>query len=61
MDRQAVLGAFDEQIRRRPEPDAPDGHVEHDDTVIRSMSAGDGWIGVTWCDLDQVSADAVIA
>jgi len=62
MDRQAVLAAFDAQIRRHPEPDAPDGHVEHDDTVIRSMSAGDGWIGVTWCDLDRhVSADAVIA
>jgi GNAT superfamily N-acetyltransferase len=61
MDRQAVLAAFDEQIRRHPEPDTPDGHVEHDDTVIRSMSVGDGWNGVTWCDLDHVSADAVIA
>jgi len=60
MDRQAVLAAFDEQMRRRPEPDAPDGHVEHDDSVVRSMS-GDGWTGVTWCDLDQASADAVIA
>jgi GNAT superfamily N-acetyltransferase len=61
MDRQAVLAAFDEQIRRRPEPDAPDGHVEHDGSVIRSMSVGGGWTGVTWCDLDQGSADAVIA
>jgi GNAT superfamily N-acetyltransferase len=61
MDRQAALAAFDEQIRRHPEPDAPDGHVEHDDNVIRSMSGGDGWTGVTWCDLDHVSAEAVIA
>ena len=61
MDRQAVLADFDEQIRRHPEPDTPDGYVEHDGTVIRTMSVGDGWTGVTWCDLDQVSADAVIA
>jgi ribosomal protein S18 acetylase RimI-like enzyme len=61
MNRQAVLAAFDEQIRRHPEPEAPDGHVEHDDNVIRSVSVGAGWTGVTWYDLDQVSADAVIA
>ena len=61
MDRQAVLAAFDEQIRRHPVPDAPNGHVEHDDNVIRSMSVGAGWTGVTWSDLDQVSADTVIA
>ena len=56
MDREAVLAAFDEQIRRRPEPG---GQVEYDDGVVRSVS--DAWNGVTWCDLDEVSADAVIA
>lgn len=61
MDRQAVLAAFDEQLRRHPEPDAPAGQVEHDDCVVRIMYVGDGWTGVTWCDLDHVSADAVIA
>jgi GNAT superfamily N-acetyltransferase len=61
MDRQAVLAAFDEQIRQHPEPDAPDGHIEHDGGVIRSISGGDGWIGVTWSSLDKVSADAAIA
>ncbi|MDP9841424.1 GNAT family N-acetyltransferase [Streptosporangium lutulentum] len=61
MDRQAVLTAFDEQVRRCPEPDAPDGRVEHDGGVIRSVSAGGGWTGVTWCDLDPADADAVIA
>lgn len=61
MDRRAVLAAFDEQLRRHPEPDAPDGRVEHADGVIRCVSAGDGWAGVTWSDLDQASADAAIA
>jgi ribosomal protein S18 acetylase RimI-like enzyme len=61
MDRQAVLAAFDEQIRRHPEPDVPDGHVEYDGNVVRSVSGADGWTGVTWCDLDDVSADAVVA
>ena len=60
MDQEAVLAAFDEQIRRRPETDA-DTHVEREDGIVRSVSAGDGWIGVTWCDLDPVSADAVVA
>jgi len=61
MDREAVLVAFDEQVRRHPEPDAPDGRVEREDRVIRSMSGGDGWLGVTWSALDEVSADAAIA
>lgn len=61
MDRHAVLAAFDEQIRRHPQPDAPDGFVEHDDTVVRSMSPAEGWSGVTWSQLDQRTADKVIA
>jgi GNAT superfamily N-acetyltransferase len=61
MDRPAVLAAFDEQIRQHPAPDTPEAHVEHDDGVIRRISGGDGWTGVTWSNLDEVSADAVIA
>ena len=61
MDRQGVLAAFDEQIRRRPESDALDGRFEQDDSVVRALPVGDGWAGVLWCDLDPVSADAVIA
>lgn len=61
MDRQAVLAAFDEQIRRRPGPDPPDGHVETDADVVRCVSGEDGWTGVSWCDLTSGSADAVIA
>ena len=60
MDQEALRAAFDEQMRRNPEPE-PDGRVEHDDWVTRSMSARDGWNGVTWCDLRGVDADAVIA
>ena len=59
MDRHAVLAAFDEQVRRNPA--ASHEHVERDDRVIRLISAGDGWTGVTWCDLDQTSADPIIA
>ena len=58
MIHEAVLAAFDEQMRRHPAPDAPDGYVEHDGSVVRCVSTGDGWNGVTWCDLDQVNADA---
>jgi len=36
--------------------------VERDDDVIRVRPAGaDGWAGVTWSDLDDTNADAVIA
>jgi hypothetical protein len=43
VDRQAVLAAFDEQVRQHPQPDAPDGHAERDDGVIRSIR-GDKWM-----------------
>jgi GNAT superfamily N-acetyltransferase len=61
MDREAVLKAFDEQIRRRPRLDASGDRIEQDDRVIRYVSDGDGWNGVTWSDLDQANADAAIA
>jgi len=61
VDRKAVLASFDEQVRRHPEPVAPGEHVERDDRVVRFISEGDGWTGVTWCDLDEASADGVIA
>ena len=53
-----MLSAFDEQVRRHPEGD---GRVEHDRGVIRCVSDAGGWNGVTWSDLDDGSADAVIA
>lgn len=61
VNRDEVLAAYDEQVRRRPECDGPEVHVERDAGVVRVVSAGDGWTGVTWSDLDEVSAAAVIA
>ena len=52
MDRDALLAAFDAQIRRG---------AGNDDGVVRTVSAADGWSGVTWSDLDGHDADAVIA
>lgn len=60
MDRRAVLGAFDERVRRRPEPDGIGGRVEADEHVVRCVD-GPGWIGVLWAQLDEGSADGVIA
>jgi hypothetical protein len=42
MDREAVLAAYDEQIRRRPQPDWPDARVETDGAVVRQLSGADG-------------------
>ncbi len=61
MDKHAVLAAFNEQMRRHPQPDGPDAHIERDDNVVRSVSTGDGWAGVTWSELNDANADAVIA
>jgi hypothetical protein len=61
MDRDAVLAAFNEQIRRCPEPDLRGGSVEHDEGVIRHLSPAGVWNGVVWSDLDEAGADAAIA
>jgi GNAT superfamily N-acetyltransferase len=59
MDQEAVLAAFDEQIRRHQMPSGPDEHIEREELVVRVIS--DGWAGVTWSDLNPATADAVIA
>ena len=61
MDREAVLAAYDEQIRRRPQPDGPDGRVETDGAVVRQLSGAGGWSGVTWSGFDAATADAAVA
>jgi GNAT superfamily N-acetyltransferase len=61
MDPQAVLAAYDEQIRRSPAPDVPTGSVERDGDVVRCISGAVGWNGVTWSALENRDADAVIA
>jgi GNAT superfamily N-acetyltransferase len=58
MDSRAVLTAFDEQVRRRPQ--FGDGRVEDDGDIVRSVSLGGGWNGVEWCDLDGADVDARI-
>jgi ribosomal protein S18 acetylase RimI-like enzyme len=54
-----LLALFDQQVRRRPEADGSSG-VEHAAGVIRQVAPA-GWSGVVCSDLDEASADAVIA
>ncbi|MEV0564986.1 GNAT family N-acetyltransferase [Dactylosporangium sp. NPDC050588] len=60
MDAQRVLALFDETIRQ--EPGAGAGSVvEREPGIVRVVSSSDGWHGISWCDLDGLDADAVIA
>jgi GNAT superfamily N-acetyltransferase len=61
MDVKQMLAAFDEQVRRHPEHDAPGTRVERDGGVVRSVGPKEGWTGVTWSDLDAGDAHEVIA
>lgn len=61
MDLQSVLAAYAVQVRQHPDP-PPGGSVERDDHVVRVLPGDvDGWAGVVWSDLDERSADPVIA
>jgi GNAT superfamily N-acetyltransferase len=57
MEIEAVLAAFDEQLRRNPMGQT---RVERDACVTR-VAGNDGWYGVTWSNLTEANADAVIA
>jgi hypothetical protein len=59
MNPRQVLATFDAQLRQHPELGGSEWQVERDDRVVRRI--GDAWTGVAWCDLDEASADAVIA
>ena len=60
MDPDAVLAAFDEQMRRRP-PLEPGGlRSERVGDVVRVVSDAAGWSGVLWSGLDADSAEAAI-
>ena len=61
MDRQAVLAAFDEQIRRHPAAEAPGDLVERDGAVVRLVGGDGGQSAVTWSGLAEATADAAIA
>ena len=59
MDAAAVLTAYDEQVRQRPEPDG-DGWVERDDRVVRVLSTN-GWAGLIWSRLGDLGRDELDA
>ena len=62
MDRTAVLAEFDRQMRRNPAA-GPRSRVEREQRVTRLISGDDGWSGVLWTDLTDLTeadADAVI-
>ena len=62
MDREAVLTAFDAQLRNTVRASLGGGRFERAGNVIRSVHPSpDGWSGVDWSDLDETNADAVIA
>jgi GNAT superfamily N-acetyltransferase len=61
MDHAAVLALYDRDMREGARPDAPGARVERDATVVRQIGAPHGWNGVVWSDLDESTADAVIA
>jgi len=60
MDRDAVLAAFDEQIRRRPES-GPRVVVVRGVATTRVVAGADGWSGVTWSDLAGTDVDVAIS
>jgi hypothetical protein len=60
MDAARLLAAFDEQIRRRVDPDGAT-EVSSGGRVVRMVDIDGGWAGVVWSDLADSDADAVIA
>ncbi len=62
MEHAAALAAFDAQLRNVVRPTLDGGRFERAGSVIRCLSAApDGWSGVEWSDLDETTADDVIA
>jgi GNAT superfamily N-acetyltransferase len=58
VDTEAVLIAFNQQIRRGA--DEPPG-LERGERFVRIVDGEPGWAGVLWSDLDERTADEVIA
>ncbi|MCT2582518.1 GNAT family N-acetyltransferase [Actinophytocola gossypii] len=57
-----VLAAFDAELRDTVRPSLDGGMFERAGRVIRCVSEDpDGWNGIEWSDVDESSADAVIA
>ena len=61
VDAQQVLAVFDREIRRQPQGGGDADGVEREPGIVRVVRAADGWNGISWCDLDGLDADAVIA
>lgn len=61
MDIRAVRAAYDDQVRRRTVPDAPDTAIETDAGVVRWLAAGTQMSRIEWSGLSDENADAVIA
>jgi GNAT superfamily N-acetyltransferase len=61
MDHVAILALFDRDMREGAQPDSPSARIERTGRVVRQVSSEHGWNGVVWSDLDETTADAVIA
>ncbi|GIF09061.1 GNAT family N-acetyltransferase [Actinoplanes siamensis] len=61
MNQQQVLALFDRQLRREAPPGGPSSRVDRDDTIVRQVGAEHDWNAVLWSDLDESTADRVIA
>jgi ribosomal protein S18 acetylase RimI-like enzyme len=62
MDREAVLAAFDEQMRMSARAPGSGARIERAGSVVRYVATrADGWSAVLGSRLDEASADAAIA
>jgi len=60
MDAQALLSAYDEQVRRNPRAAGGGEIVEREPHITRLIGPQGGWGGVIWSDLAGQDVDAVI-
>ena len=62
MEDTELLAAFEADMRRGPGAVPPGARLETDGPVVRVVASDrDGWSGVTWSQLDDAGAGAVIA
>lgn len=58
-----MLAAYDSQLRRDARTGGPRARIERDGRVVRWLNDSEegGWEAVLWSDLDESTADAIIA
>jgi GNAT superfamily N-acetyltransferase len=61
VNREEVLGLFDRQMRRDAHIGGPSSRMDRDDRIVRHVGPASDWNAVVWSDLDEDTADAVIA